>query len=339
MTKLLYAALIVLFFVACKKDVPLSDSDHDTYISAVDVSSFPEINNTNTIYYDSVGNEIEFLPFLKSAGINTIRLRLWVNPLNGHSGFHEVSQFSNEIRSHGLNVWLTLHYSDTWADPAHQQMPHQWQGITYNSLKDSVYEYTRRVVQEMNPNFVQIGNEINSGFLHPQGRLADNQQQFIDLMDTAIASVRYFSPSTQIILHFAGIEGAGWFFNQLTMLDFDIIGLSYYPIWHGKSLVIYHDDPNVTIEDKLRMSVCVTITAETKVDGEIGKMEIEAAKYVIARFEVTAEDFQQAWSWIYGQWLPSSGYQPDDKPCFEMYPEEPKDGKFIVDICVPVKPM
>jgi len=106
-----------------------------------------------------------------------------------------------------------------------------------------------------------------------------------------------------------------------------------------KSLVVYHDDPNVTIEDKLRMSVCITVPAMTKVEGEVGKMEIEEAKYVIARFELSAQDFQQAWDWVYGQWFPTSGYQPDDKPCFEMFPEEPKDGKFIVDICVPIKPM
>jgi AraC family transcriptional regulator len=106
-----------------------------------------------------------------------------------------------------------------------------------------------------------------------------------------------------------------------------------------KSLVIYHDDPNVTTGDKLRMSVCITVPEGTKVEGEVGKMVIDSAKYVIARFELTAQDFQQAWEWIYGQWFPTSGYQPDDKPCFEMYPEEPKDGKFIVDICVPVKPI
>lgn len=106
-----------------------------------------------------------------------------------------------------------------------------------------------------------------------------------------------------------------------------------------KSLVIYHDDPNVTIEDKLRMSVCITVPAETKVDGEVGKMEIEAARCVVARFELSAQEFQQAWDWVYGEWFPASGYQPDDKPCFEMYPEEPKDGKFIVEICVPVKPI
>ena len=106
-----------------------------------------------------------------------------------------------------------------------------------------------------------------------------------------------------------------------------------------KSLVIYHDDPNITAEDKLRMSVCISVPPDTKVDGEIGKMEVEGGQYVIARFVVNATQFQEAWEWLYGEWFPKSGYQPDDKPCFEMYPEEPKDGRFIVDICVPVKPL
>lgn len=106
-----------------------------------------------------------------------------------------------------------------------------------------------------------------------------------------------------------------------------------------RSLIIYHDDPTVTGEDKLRTSVCITVPDNTKVDGEIGKMEVEGGKYVMARFVVTSEQFQQAWDWVFREWFPSSGYQPDDKPCFEMYPEEPKDGKITVDICVPVKPL
>jgi AraC family transcriptional regulator len=105
-----------------------------------------------------------------------------------------------------------------------------------------------------------------------------------------------------------------------------------------KYLILYHDDPNVALSDKLRMSLCITIPPETNVDGEIGKMEIEAAKYAIARFELTVLDFQKAWDWIYGQWLPNSGYQPDAKPYFETYPEEPKGDKFIVDFCIPVIP-
>ena len=107
-----------------------------------------------------------------------------------------------------------------------------------------------------------------------------------------------------------------------------------------KYLILYHDDPNVVLtDDKLRMSLCVTVPPETNVEGEIGKMEIEAAKYAVARFELTPQDFQKAWDWLYGQWLPNSGYQPDAKPYFETYPEEPKNDKFIVDFCIPVKPV
>ena len=106
-----------------------------------------------------------------------------------------------------------------------------------------------------------------------------------------------------------------------------------------KSLAIYHDDPNITEEDKLRVSVCINVPDSTKVEGEIGKMDLEAAKYAMARFEIGPDEFEAAWNWVYSDWLPQSGYQPDDKPCFEMYPEEPKDGKFVVDICIPVKPL
>lgn len=104
-------------------------------------------------------------------------------------------------------------------------------------------------------------------------------------------------------------------------------------------IVIYHDDPSITAEDKLRMSVCITIPPETKVSEEIGKMEIESNKYVVARFELKEDEFSKAWNWLYGKWFPDSGYQPDDKPCFEIYPEQPKDGIFVVDICVPLKPL
>ena len=106
-----------------------------------------------------------------------------------------------------------------------------------------------------------------------------------------------------------------------------------------RSLIVYHDDPNITEESKLRMSVSITVPPSAEVSGEIGKMVLEPAKCVIARFELKDDEFQEAWDWVMGHWFPQSGYQPDDKPCFEMYPEEPKDGKFTVDICVPVKPL
>jgi len=140
------------------------------------------------------------------------------------------------LKTHGFKTWLTLHYSDSWADPGQQNPPSQWQGISFSALKDSVYNYTKKVMQEMQPDYIQIGNEINTGILHPYGDLATNHQNFIELVQQGSLAVRERSMDCKIILHYAGIEHADWFFTQVNQIDYDIIGLSYYPIWHGKSL-------------------------------------------------------------------------------------------------------
>ena len=225
--------------ISCNKKnliVPELNNEGSEFISAVDISSYPEISNLNPIFYDLGGNQKNFLLILKENGINTVRLRLWVNPNNEHSGFNEVKQFSKTLKANGFKTWLTLHYSDSWADPEHQDTPTQWQEISFTTLKDSVFNYTKRVVTKLEPNYIQIGNEINSGFLHPYGHISNNHQNFIELMKMGISAVRTNSNNTKIILHFAGIENADWFFSQVNTIDYDIIGLSYYPIRHGKSL-------------------------------------------------------------------------------------------------------
>ncbi len=110
----------------------------------------------------------------------------------------------------------------------------------------------------------------------------------------------------------------------------------------SRLIAVYHDSPEVTDESKLRLSVCLTVPDNSKVDSEIGKMKIEGGAYVTAHFEINPDEYEEAWDWVYGTWLPESGYQPDDKPCFELYGPDPKEhpqGKHIVDICVPVKPL
>lgn len=105
-------------------------------------------------------------------------------------------------------------------------------------------------------------------------------------------------------------------------------------------IVIYHDDLAITDEDKLRISVCVTVPEKTEVSGEIGKMTIPKGTYAMARFVLRSDEFSAAWQWVYSTWLPSSGYQSGDNPCFELYPGDPKeDGSMEVDICISVKPL
>ncbi len=110
-----------------------------------------------------------------------------------------------------------------------------------------------------------------------------------------------------------------------------------------KVLAVYHDSPEITDEDKLRTSACITVPEDTLVDGDIGKMTIAGGKYAVAHFELAKSDeYEKAWNMVYGEWLPQSGYQPDNRLCYEMYLNDPKEdpeGKHIVEICIPVKPL
>ena len=107
-------------------------------------------------------------------------------------------------------------------------------------------------------------------------------------------------------------------------------------------LSVYHDDPEITDESKLRTSCCITVPADTEVEGEVGKMELSGGAFAVAHLEITTDLYGQAWDMLMGQWMPESGYQPDDRLCYELYynnPKEHPEGKQIVDICVPVKPL
>ena len=114
-----------------------------------------------------------------------------------------------------------------------------------------------------------------------------------------------------------------------------------------EEIVIYHDDPDTVDPQKLRISCGITVPPETEVSGEIGKLTLPPGLYAEARFVVDATQFGGAWSWVYGVWLPDSGYQPDDRQCYEKYfdtePEDEIDGTtgrtFTVDICIPVTPL
>ncbi len=107
-------------------------------------------------------------------------------------------------------------------------------------------------------------------------------------------------------------------------------------------LAVYHDNPDITEADKLRISVCVTVPEGTKPEGEIGVMRVDGGPYAVATFELDASEFGAAWNWLMGTWFPSSGYQPDDRHCFEVCLNDPAQHpqkKFRVEIWEPVRPL
>lgn len=202
----------------------------------MDISSLPKLRKANTLFYDQKNHASDLLTILSQGGVNTVRLRIWVSPETVDSSFEEVKSFSKELRNIGMKVWITVHYSDTWADPGSQQLPQGWKDLAYEDLLFKVNEYTKRIVREIAPDIIQIGNEINNGFLFPYGGIYNNQEQFLTLLSAGVKAVREVSESCKIMIHVAGTSQADWFFNVIKNIDYDMIGISYYPKWHGGNL-------------------------------------------------------------------------------------------------------
>ena len=241
MKKLIFCFL-TLALISCNsggdspEPAPNPIPTEDSFIRAADLSFLPEIEAAGVSFkYNNVVQDP--LLTLKNAGVNYIRIRLWNNPSNGHSNLSEVKQLATKVRTHGMKVWLTVHYSDTWADPGNQTKPVAWQNLNFSDLKSAVSVYTTQVVTEIKPEIIQIGNETNDGFLWPEGKLSTNETQYLELTNTAISSVKTANSATKIMLHFAGISNsADWYFNKVKNLNYDYIGISYYPVYHGTSL-------------------------------------------------------------------------------------------------------
>ncbi len=227
-----------LLLFACNNSKTAEDpGTSNDFIKAADISFLPEIEAYGTYYLDASGTEKDLPDMLKENGCNTIRIRLWHTPATIHSSLQEVTTLATRIKSKGFKLWLDIHYSDTWADPSAQTKPAAWNTLSFSLLQDSVYNYTRNVVALLHPDIVQAGNEINGGLLWPDGS-SSNTANFTALLKKASAAIRSVDPGIKIMIHYAGLDGSGAFFDMLksNAVDYNIIGLSYYPLWHGKNL-------------------------------------------------------------------------------------------------------
>jgi arabinogalactan endo-1,4-beta-galactosidase len=239
--RILIFILFLTFLFSCedeKRDCCVGPDPVDKeLIKGTDISFLPEIEAADVDFKDAAGTNKDLLDILKESGVNTIRLRVWHTPASEHSALPEVKALSQRIKAKGMKVWLSVHYSDTWADPGHQAKPALWNAASFTDLADSVYKYTKKIMTEIDPDIIQIGNEINGGFLLPSGSTS-NVSNFITLLKEGIRAAREVSPETKIMVHVAGFDVATWFYQQLqtNAVDYDLIGLSYYPIWHGKNL-------------------------------------------------------------------------------------------------------
>lgn len=234
------------------------------FIKGMDISSHLELMDKGYKYYDFEGSEVNILDFARAQGFNYGRLRIWNEPervveSGGYCSLEHTKKMSKEITSRGLGFLLDFHYSDWWADPGKQNKPFAWKDLSGKELEQAVYDYTKNVLIALDendtyPDMVQIGNEIRCGMLWPDG-LATNWEGLSKLINAGIRAVRDTQKKrdTKVMLH---LDQGGrfyyfkeWFDNALAhgVTDFDIIGLSYYPFWHGT----FYDLKN-TMEELVR---------------------------------------------------------------------------------------
>ncbi len=224
----------------------------DRFSMGVDLSYANELQDYGAVYHDS-GIIVDPFVIMKNHGANTVRVRLWHNPawigeITGgkiYSNLTDVEKTIRRAKNAGMAVNLDIHYSDIWADPNHQETPAAWNGLNLTLLKDSVYNYTLKVLnylksKDLTPEMVQVGNETNPGMLFPEGQLKNNNwQPFGVLLNAGIKAVRDFSASSdikpKIILHVAQLQNATWWIegvvNKGNVTDFDILGISHYSKW------------------------------------------------------------------------------------------------------------
>ena len=228
--------ICLLALIACNnKETP--EVEDLNWISGADMSFLPSMEQRGVTFFDADYRAGDALSILKRSGVNTIRIKVWHSPASNLASWDEVVTFAARVQQAGLKVFLCIHYSDTWADPGAQSKPEPWRQLSSELLRDSFIAYTRRLVVAVQPDIVQIGNEINNGMLWPNGRYPQQASFFFDLLNSGAAVVREVAPKCKIMLHYAGFQGLSTFVSAAGNVDYDMLGVSYYPFWHGTDLV------------------------------------------------------------------------------------------------------
>lgn len=219
------------------------------FVKGMDLSTLLELERCGAVYYDN-GEEMDILDIMKKYDVDTIRLRLWNEPWSetgesygaGENDYETTLAIAKRVTEAGFGVLLNFHYSDFWADPGKQFKPKAWAAYGVEELEKAVYDFTletmeKFLAEKVNITMVQVGNELSNGLLWPEGKVP-NYDNIATFVNAGIRAVRKADAEIPIMIH---LDNGGnnalyreWFDNFMKRgEDFDIIGLSYYPFWHG----------------------------------------------------------------------------------------------------------
>ena len=224
-------------------------------ILGIDASTYLEELSHGAKYYDG-NTEIDPLDAFVANGVNYMRIRVWNNPyspegepyLAGTADLDNYVKLGKLAKAKGYHLYMDLHYSDFWADPGKQFIPKAWANYSFDELADAVYSFTchclnTAIREGVAPEMIQVGNEITNGILWPVGKLEidgkrGNYESFTRLILAGTRACREVLPDAKIMLHLERSNDKAVyqeFFGEMDAagVEYDVIGASYYPFWHG----------------------------------------------------------------------------------------------------------
>jgi|LSQX01.2.fsa_nt_gb arabinogalactan endo-1,4-beta-galactosidase len=238
----LFLSLSVLCIMLCPFVNPVNVKAAD-FACGADVSWLPQMEAKGYKFYDDNGVAKDCLQILKEHGIDSIRLRVWVNPSNdpysGHCSKNETIEMAKRCADMGFRIMIDFHYSDSWADPGKQYKPAAWNNHDITRLQKDVYDHTYDVLSTLKsngvtPEWVQVGNETNDGMLWEEGRASKNMKNFTLLVNSGYDAVKAVFSNAKVIVHVSnGFNNSlfRWIFDGLKNNGgkYDVIGMSLYP--------------------------------------------------------------------------------------------------------------
>ncbi len=212
-------------------------------VRGADISSLKKSEDKGGTYAYEDGTQADALQILRDHGVNYARVRVWVNSPDGYHGKAQLLEMAKRLKQYEMSLLVDFHYADSWADPGKQPKPAAWKDLDFEGLKQAVYDHTfdvcnSLVKQGTPPEMVQIGNEITNGMLWPDGRNDQSFDNLATLLKDGVRAIQDCSPETKVMLQVDNgcrNEMCRWWFDNILVqkVSFDLIGVSYYPYWHG----------------------------------------------------------------------------------------------------------
>ena len=323
----------------------------DDFIRGMDASAVLALENSGVKYYNFDGEEQDVFQTLSEAGVNYIRLRVWNDPYdengNGYGGGNNdlptAIELGKRATKYGMKVCIDFHYSDFWADPKRQHAPKAWEGMEIDEKCDALYDYTKDSLTQLfdegvDVEMVQVGNEINNGMAGEY--YLPNVTQLLKSGTKAVREIAdTYNKDIQVVIHYTNIESNGEIDSLASNLqnndvDYDMMGLSYYPFWDGSFDNMQRISRYIQKTYNKKVMIAETSYCYTSEDGDGSGNSLVGTDDIVKGYPATVQSqatmvrdvcaaaneagLEGVFYWE-GTWIPVGPATADNSPIWEKY--------------------